>query len=148
MLFQPSLPLCINCIDIKVILDLICLYSIVNNIYNKAKSKKLKFTFNQCTNCYLNKTEANVFYLIEMGTKKLLQVYQPEMIFAMCCPISAIDSLANPILPKDVLVFLHHLRSYDFDLRAGIEHQKAWAYFARGAALLGFFLIVVRVTKI
>ena len=70
------------------------------------------------------------------------------MVFAMCCPINVIDSLAIPILLKDVLVFLHHLRFYDLDLLAGIEHQKAWAYFARGAALLGFFLLVVRVTKI
>ena len=70
------------------------------------------------------------------------------MIFAMRFPISVIDSLTIPILLKDVLVFLHHLRFYDLDLLAGIEHQKAWAYFARGAALLGFFLLVVRVTKI
>ena len=66
----------------------------------------------------------------------------------MCCPINVIDSLVIPILLKDVLVFLHHLRSYDLDLPARIEHQKALVYFARGAALLGFFLLVVRVTKI
>ena len=39
VLFQPSLPLCINCIDMKVISNLICLYSIVNNIYNTASRK-------------------------------------------------------------------------------------------------------------
>ena len=70
------------------------------------------------------------------------------MIFAMCCTINVIDSLAIPILLKDVLVFLHHLRSYDLDLPARIEHQKALVYFARGAALLGFFLIVVGIIKI
>ena len=47
VLFQPSLPLCINCIDIKVILNLIRLYSIVHNIYNEAKSKMLMFTSNK-----------------------------------------------------------------------------------------------------